>query len=160
MEYLKFTAPIEHMNKGMNHQVVFLPGDVVEQLSISGKARIIGSANGLDYRRAALSDGNGRYYMIFGKDFLKKGGLVMGQQVDITIALDPEPDRVDIPEELEAAMEFDEDAAKRFYGFTPGKQRSLCIYVSQSKREETRIKRALELCEKMRTYTLHGDKTK
>jgi hypothetical protein len=36
-------------------------------------------------------------------------------------------------------------------------QRSIASYVTSAKRQETRIKRALELAHKLKTYTLYGD---
>jgi uncharacterized protein YdeI (YjbR/CyaY-like superfamily) len=55
------------------------------------------------------------------------------------------------------ALEQDEEAAARFYAMTRGRQRSLASYVTSAKREETRVKRAVELAHKLRTRTLYGD---
>ena len=42
--------------------------------------------------------------------------------------------------------------------FTPGKTRSINHYIVSAKRPETRAKGAVEMTEKIRTHTLHGDK--
>ena len=95
---------------------------------------------------------------MFGVAIMKDMGIVMGDELVITIKPDPNPDHVDIGNEFLEVLELDEEAAARFYSFTPGKQRGLATYVNTAKREETRIKRALEIAHKLKTYTLHGDK--
>ncbi|MEM8488954.1 MAG: YdeI/OmpD-associated family protein, partial [Bacteroidota bacterium] len=70
---------------------------------------------------------------------------------------DPDPDHVELGEELEEVLAMDEEAAARFYSFTPGKRRGLAHHVNSAKREATRIKRALEIAHKVRTYTLYDD---
>ncbi len=71
---------------------------------------------------------------------------------------DPDPDSVDVPDELVEALAEHPEAQERFDAWTPGKKRSLASYITQAKRSETRIKRAFEMAYKMETYTLYGDK--
>ena len=58
---------------------------------------------------------------------------------------------------IEEALEHDAAASKRFATFSPGKKRSVASYITQAKREETRMKRAYEIAHKLSSYTLHGD---
>jgi uncharacterized protein YdeI (YjbR/CyaY-like superfamily) len=88
---------------------------------------------------------------------LREMGVAEGDSVAVEIEPDPEPDRVDVCDELLIALEQDFEAKERWDSFTPGKQRSIELYVSGAKREETRIKRAVDIVEKIRTRTLHGD---
>ncbi len=78
-------------------------------------------------------------------------------ELTVTIEPDPEPNAIDVCDEFLIALEQDPDAMERWEELTPGKQRSLAHHVSSAKREETRIKRALDLAMKLRTRTLHGD---
>ena len=71
--------------------------------------------------------------------------------------VDPNPDAVEIAEELLEALAQDDEARERWETFTPGMQRSVNHYVDSAKRPETRIRRAVEVTEKIRTRTLHGD---
>lgn len=151
-----FTAPVEILEKGMRWHVVFIPGDVAEDLELSGITRVVGKIGRADYRRAAVSDGNGRYYITLGKDLRQAAGCREGQMIQVSVAIDPNPDYIEVPEELEAALDTDPEALEIWNGFTNGYRRSLVHYVSGAKRTETRIKRALELCEKMKQRGLHG----
>ena len=69
------------------------------------------------------------------------------------LVLGPRP----IPAELDAALAQDDEARERWASFTPGRQRSLAIYVAEAKRPASREKRALDLAHKLRTFTLYGD---
>lgn len=89
---------------------------------------------------------------------LKKFGVRLGDIVILGLSPDPNPDVVELPEELVEALAQDEQASERFYGFSPGKQRGLVTYMNDAKRPETRVKRALELTHKLRTHTLYGDR--
>lgn len=91
---------------------------------------------------------------------MNEQGIMCGAILDIEIWADPNPEDLDIPEELTETLAQDKEASDRFYAFTPGKQRSLAHYVKSAKRSETKIKRSLELAHKLRTYTLYGDLNK
>ena len=95
---------------------------------------------------------------MFGIQIMKELGIVLGDELMISLDPDPDPDFVELGEEFTEVLELDEEAAARFFSFTPGKQRGLATYVNNAKREETRIKRALEIAHKLKTYTLYGDK--
>ena len=56
-----------------------------------------------------------------------------------------------------AALDQDDAARARWDTFTPGRQRSLLVYITGAKTEPTRIKRALDLAQKIRTHSLYGD---
>jgi hypothetical protein len=113
--------------------------------------------NGHTLRRAIQGKRDEERMLILGRSVLKKIGVKYGDIVTVHLRPDPDPDHVELGEELIAVLNQDPEAADRFYSFTSGKQRSLALYVSQAKRSETRIKRALELAEKIRTNTLYGD---
>ena len=57
-----------------------------------------------------------------------------------------------------AVLAEDAAAKRRWDEITIGKRRSIVHYINGAKKSETRLKRSLELAEKMRTYTLAGDR--
>lgn len=155
-----FTAPIDTIEHGGKRYVVFIPGDVVEELEIKGVMRMIGTANGAAFRLAALSDGHGRYFLQMEQILRREAGVKPGEQVKITVAIDPNPDFIDVPEELEIALDQDPEATEHWNGYTPGFKRSIVHYVTSAKREETRIKRSLELCDKMKNNGFYNQRMK
>jgi len=69
-----------------------------------------------------------------------------------------DPDKINIPEELEAVLEQDEDARKAWDKLTRGYQRGLIHYVTSVKNVDSRIKRAIDLMERAKTGQLYGQK--
>ncbi|WP_421754831.1 YdeI/OmpD-associated family protein [Croceimicrobium sp.] len=90
------------------------------------------------------------------KAILKSWKLEVGDLVQIKVEPDTSEFGMSFPEEFKIVLEQDPEAAEVFERLKPGRQRGVLHYVSQPKGEESRIKRALEMAEKMRTGTLHG----
>ena len=155
-----FTSHVEILEKAMRWHVVFIPDKALLKLGIKGTTRLIGTMNGAAFNLAAMSNGEGQYYLVMGLPLRKAAKVKLGNAVKVIAERDPQPKQVTVPEELEAALDNDPKALEIFNGFTPGYRRSVVHYVNGAKRIDTRIKRALELCDKMRMGTLHGMKNK
>lgn len=137
-----------------------IPTDLANDYLARGIRRIIVTMNGLDVRRAIQSSKDGDRFILLGIPLLREIRVGFGDMIEITMRPDPEPDLVDLGEEFTAVLELDDEAANLFYAMTPGRQRSLAMYVTSAKRTETRIARALDLANKIRTRTLYGDRKK
>lgn len=155
-----FAGPVLRSDTGMRMHYVPLPVAVDDAL---GEARIVvgtlaaPDGEGVPFRRAVHGRGDGAPKLLFGKKVLAEAGLRFGDTAIVELAAAADPDAVHLPPEFEAALAQDDAARARFETFTPGRRRSLGVHVDQAKRPATREKRALELCEKIRTHTLHGD---
>jgi hypothetical protein len=155
---MTFTAAIHRLDDGLRHHYVAVPSKAVEAIKSSGSRRVVATINGVELRRALNSRVDGPTFLILGQPLLKKLNVALGDTVKITLKIDTQPDRVDMAEELTAVLDTDEEAAALFYAMTLGKRRSLELYVSSAKSVDTRIKRALELAEKIKTRTLYSEK--
>lgn len=153
----EFVAPVLRQPRGLRFHYLPLPEEVSDELERAGVRRVVVELNGFRIRRAVMNSVDVGRHLVTGRTILRDARANQGDMVHVALWADPDPDSVDVPEELEAALAQDRAAAERFATFTPGQQRSICVYVTQAKRTETRVKRALELAYKMRTYTLHGD---
>ncbi|MEM0964033.1 MAG: YdeI/OmpD-associated family protein [Bacteroidota bacterium] len=155
-----FAGPVLLTDSGYRMHCIPIPPEIDEAL---GGARAVtgtlASPDGpeVSFRRAVHGRGDGAPRLHFGKTMLKRAGLAYGDTALIELA-PADPDEVHLPEEFAAALAQDDEARARFETFTPGRQRSLGVHVDQAKRSETRMRRALELCEKIRTHTLHTDR--
>jgi len=151
-----FAGPVLRTDAGLGMHFVPIPHEIDDAL---GAARIVvGTLCGVPFRRAVHGRSDGEPKLLFGKQVIAEAGLEMGATAFVEMEPAADPEAVHLPEELEVALEQDEAAAARFATFTPGRQRSLGVYVDQAKRAETRERRAVELCEKIRTHTLYGDR--
>ena len=152
----EFAAPVLREEGGMGYHFLPVPPESAARLAASGTRRVVAVLNGHSVRRALVTVDGGPA-LILGQDLLRTIGAQPGDTVLVDASPDPEPDRIDLGDELEAVFADDAEAAVRFFGFTPGRQRSIATYVTGAKRAETRIKRALDLAHKLRTHTLYGD---
>ena len=152
-----FTAPLQRLSDGMRHHYLEIPPDIAREYDEAGIKRVLVELNGIEYRRAIQNKKDGRRILVLGKDILKEGNLTLNAIIAVVLQPDPEPDFVDMGEELTEVLAQDDEARKRWESFSIGKQRSLAMYVTGAKTVDTRIKRALDLAEKMRTHTLYGD---
>ncbi len=153
-------VPILRLEDGMRMHYAPLPLDISDAFEAAGVRRVIVTLNGLEARRAIMGRKDGERHILFGIPFLREARVREGDMAPLEIRRDPAPDTIDLGEEFTEVLEMDEEASERFYAMTPGKQRSLAYYVTSARREETRIKRALELAHKLRTHTLYGDKVR
>ncbi len=161
MDNFTFITPIEVIEQGMKRHVTFIPDNVVKELEIKANTRLLVTINSQTFRLAAISNGEGQYFIHLGQPLRNETGIKDSLRPhEFTIAIDPNPTDIGLPEELEAALDLDEEAHEVFDSLPAGMQRSLCYYVNSAKRIETRIKRALELAEKLRTRTLYSMKNK
>ena len=135
-----------------------IPADVAEELLAGGHRRVIIHVGDASVRRYMFRTAEGQDAVIVGLAILRDMGLKPGEVAHVDLEIDPNPDHVDICEELEAALAQDDAANERFQNMTTGQQRSIAYYVGSAKRVETRIRRALDMCYKLRTRTLHGDR--
>lgn len=154
-----FAAPLFKLEKGFaRHHYVPIPMEIADELRDAGIRRVIVELNGREYRRAIMGRKDGERYVVVSKEMMREMGVGFGDTVLVDLRPDPDPDRVELCEELVGVLKQDEAAAERFYGMTPGRQRSFNLHVSSSKRSETRIKCALDVAYKLRTYTLYDDR--
>lgn len=134
-----------------------VPDEVAHALREAGTRRVVGTLNGVPFRRALHGIGTGEFQFLIGQDVVREIGAAFGETVEVVVMPDPDPDYIEVPEELVAALDADPEAKDRWETFTVGQQRGYALHVSQAKRPTTREKRALDLAHKIRTYTLYED---
>ncbi|CAN5498841.1 hypothetical protein BH23BAC4_BH23BAC4_07260 [soil metagenome] len=131
--------------------------EVAESLRSAGVRRLLTILNGKPVSRAVQGRADGEQFLIIGQALMRDIGAKPGDMVSVTLAPDPNPDVIEICEELQEALEQDEAASERFNSMPPGTRRSLAYYADSAKRPETRLKRAYEIAHKLSSYTLYGD---
>ena len=152
-----FTTTLSRLNDGMRHHILTVPPEVAKTFEEASIKRVLLELNGKQYRRAIQRKKDGRRIIVLGQDILKEVGIQLGDQVEVSLQPDADPNYVETGEELAEVLAQDDEARARWETFSVGKRRSLALYVTTAKRVDTRIKRAMELAEKIRTHTLHGD---
>lgn len=115
-------------------------------------ARIIFSINGKGrIHRAFMPDGKGDYFILINKEICKQFDLEPDEQVTLEISPDDSEYGMPLPEELSELWALDEDAYRTFHSMTPGKQRSLIYMVAKPKGADTRVKKAVQISEYLKS---------
>jgi hypothetical protein len=154
-----FSAPVVALSIQFKQFGVIVPQDVVEQLPPGSRIRTKGTIQGVPFALAIQNLGSGEKYFTTSKPLLKLAGLKEGQHAHFIFQL-ADPNELETPIEMAEALEQDPEAIAIWSTYTVGKKRSLLHYVSSAKSTDTRIKRALELCHKMKTNTFYVDRKK
>ncbi len=86
----------------------------------------------------------------FGKRYQKELGVMASDFFQLQILEDTTKYGVEMPQELSAVLETDDEALERFRKLTAGKKRSLIYFILRFKNIQTRVDRALIICENLR----------
>lgn len=129
--------------------VVEIPVDIVKKLP-TGRVRVEGELNKVPFNLAIQSKKNGPKYLSVSQAMRKSAGVKSGDRVKVSFAI-VDPDKLDLPEEMQAVLEQDVEGAKKWNKMRVGLQRSLMHYINSSKNVNVRIERALFLINKIKS---------
>lgn len=93
---------------------------------------------------------SGNYCMMFSNNNQKALGLFQNDYFEMQLFEDTSKYGVEVPEELEAVFLSDYDAYAIFETLTPGKQRSIIYAIIRIKNTQSRIDKALIMCENLK----------
>lgn len=151
--YQTTLAPIE---AAFIKTAIFLPQEVIRQLP-KGRVRVKGTFNNVPFALAVQHLKDGSRFFSVSAPLRKAARIKVGDKVDVFFKL-VDPDVLDIPEELEAVLEQDDLARKAWGKLTTGFQRSLIHYITSVKNIDSRIKRTIDILERAKAGSLHGQK--
>ncbi|HRE66074.1 MAG TPA: YdeI/OmpD-associated family protein [Cyclobacteriaceae bacterium] len=146
--FLFETRLVEYDNTLVN-TVVELPADVVKKLP-KGRVRVEGKLNEVSFNLGVQSKKSGARYLSISQAMRKAAKIKPGDKVKVMFNL-VDPDKLELPEEMEAVLAQDEAGAKLWNKLTVGLQRSLVHYINSTKNIDLRIERALYLMNKVKS---------
>jgi hypothetical protein len=133
----------------MPTQILTVPDAVWQALGGKAAKRVIATLNGHAERLGLLpQEGGGRYLMIR-KDLCQQLSLAIGDEVTVGLVLDPDPDHVDLPDELAEALAAWPEAEAAFQKQSGAMRRAIARKVADAKRPDTRARYAVELAERL-----------
>ncbi|NND93703.1 MAG: DUF1905 domain-containing protein [Flavobacteriales bacterium] len=147
-----FEGTIAYFDSNVWNRHIDVPDDIVQWFKTRKITRVLCTIEGkLTKHCALLSHGNGTYFVMLNKEEVKKLGLEVATQVNLTLEEDKSKYGMPIPEEMEELLRQDPEADKYFHGLTAGKQRSLLFIIGKPKGSETRLKKAIAICEYLKS---------
>ena len=144
----EFKSSLIQLNSNVWGLCFLVPQEVVNYFKEKEVTRFLFRINDSEeYPRALISTGEGRYYIYLNKEIAKKQQLIVGSEHLISLRADESKYGMPMPEELSEAFVLFPLADEYFHKLTPGKQRTLIYQVAKPKREETRVRKAVQILE-------------
>ncbi len=114
--------------------------------------RVIIDINGMgEIPSGLMPDGKGDFFVTISKEVRKRFDLELGDEVALTIKPDDSEYGMPLPEELAELWALDEEAYRVFHLLTPGKQRGLIYQIAKPKGAATRVKKAVQISEYLKS---------
>jgi hypothetical protein len=145
-----FSATVSPLkSSACNFTVVFLPKELEAQLPLDKHPRLrVDAVVAGKPMSAALQPTGGRWFLMLSRRALKERGLAPGDTVDVRFTVADQA-AVDVPPELQAALDADPHALAEWEKLTPGKRRGHAWHVSSAKMPATRERRAAEVVDSL-----------
>jgi hypothetical protein len=117
-----------------------IPDEVIDALGAGKNPPVNVTVNGYRYR-STVATIEGRYMVGFNADHRAASGLEGGDEVDVEIELDTQPSTVDVPADLQAALDADVQAQATFDRLSNSLKGYHVSQVTGAKTDETRRRR-------------------
>jgi len=141
----EFEATITAADRGGAY--VAVPADVVAALGGRGRFPVIATFDGVEYRGSVVSTGSGPVIGVLQR-IRAELGKEPGDVVRVTLTVDEEPRRVDVPEDLGAALA-DVHLQARFDALSYSHRREYVQWIEEAKRPATRQRRIEQTVERV-----------
>jgi hypothetical protein len=117
-----------------------IPPEVVEGLGAGKRPPVLVTINGYTYRNTVAVYG-GRYMIGVSAENRAQAGVKGGDEVDVDLELDTAPREVDVPPELQAALDADPAAKATFEALSYSNKSWHALQVTGTNNPETRARR-------------------
>lgn len=134
---------------GSWHYVDF-PENAFEVFGKNGFVRVKGFINGKTFKSNIFPKGNGLHAMTLPLKLQKDLGVKLHDEISISLEEDFDEVIVEMPVELQEALDFDEEMAELFNKLSPANQKYQKMWVNSGKHIETRISRVVKIFERLR----------
>jgi len=134
----KFTATIEAGDGGGAY--VLFPYDVENEFGTKGKVPVEATFNGVPYRGSLIKYGQPLHMLPVLKAIREQTGKGTGEVVEVRVWKDDELRTIEVPAQFKSAMK-KEGILPFFERLSYTHRREYCRWISEAKREETRLAR-------------------
>jgi bifunctional DNA-binding transcriptional regulator/antitoxin component of YhaV-PrlF toxin-antitoxin module len=135
---------------GSWHYVDF-PENAFDIFGKRGYIRIKGLINNRPFKSNLFPTGNGHHIITIPLKLQKQLGIKLHQEIELSVEEDFEEIIVEMPVELQEALDFDEEMAELFNKLSPANQKYQKKWINSGKHIETRINRVVKIFERLRT---------
>lgn len=147
---ITFRAVIE--DAGGGGAFVVIPFDV-ERVFGKKRVKVMATIEGMPYRGSLVRMGGEHHILGILKEIREKTGKKIGDEIEVTLEEDTEPRRIELPQDLRAALERNPEAEAFFQRLSYTHQKEYIRWIEEARREQTRrrrIERAIEMLQQGR----------
>lgn len=138
-----FETRILHGEGSLSLHYIEVPIEIAESLFDKFPARALVTIHNATFHGGVLRRKDGYYLVQMGKATMKKVKASFQDLVEVKIEVDQTTYGYEMPEEMEALLEQDDEGRKVWEAFNPGMKRSLLHHVNSAKSIDVRIKRSI-----------------
>lgn len=135
---MKFKTTI--LQTGANTTGIEVTEKMLEQLGGGKRPLVVVTVNNYSYRSAVGKMGD-KFMVGLSAGNRKNANVSGGDKVEVTIELDTAPRTVDVPEDLQKALDKSNVIKAKFEALAPSKKKAIVLSVTEAKSAETRIRR-------------------
>jgi hypothetical protein len=137
VEVVKFSTAMFQMG---NNTGIEVPAEVVAALDAGKRPPVVVNVNGYEYRSTVAPMG-GKYLLPFSADRRQESGIQGGDAIDVKLTLDTAPRTVEIPDDLQSALNSSATAAAAWDELSYTHRKEHVRSVLDAKKAETRTRR-------------------
>ena len=126
------------------------PENAYEIFGKRGFVKVKGSINNKPFKSNLFPKGNGLHAITIPLKLQKELRVKLNDEINVSLEEDFEERIVEMPTELQEAIDFDDEIAALFNALSPSNQKNYKVWINGGKQIETRIKRVVELFERLR----------
>jgi Bacteriocin-protection, YdeI or OmpD-Associated/Domain of unknown function (DUF1905) len=101
--------------------------------------------------RSTIAVYGGRYFLPLNRQNREAAGVAAGEAVTVELEEDAEERTVDVPEDLQAALDADEAARDAFDALSYSHRKEYADWIVEAKREDTRRRRVDKTLDRLRS---------
>jgi hypothetical protein len=134
---VKFSTTMSQMG---NNTGIEVPAEIVAALDAGKRPAVVVNVNGYEYRSTVAPMG-GTYLLPFSAERRKESGIQGGDPIDVELTLDTAPRTVEVPEDLQTAINSSATAAAAWDKLSYTHRKEHVRSVIDAKKAETRTRR-------------------
>jgi Bacteriocin-protection, YdeI or OmpD-Associated/Domain of unknown function (DUF1905) len=145
VEVVKFSTAMFQIG---NNTGIEVPAEVVAALDAGKRPPVVVNVNGYEYRSTVAPMG-GKYLLPFSADRREESGIQGGDAIDVELTLDTAPRTVEIPDDLQSALNSSATAAAAWDKLSYIHRKEHVRSVLDAKKAETRTRRIAAVVAKL-----------
>jgi hypothetical protein len=138
---LTFTAALYRPEGIGTSTFITAPFSVEQEFGTRAQVKVKGTVNGVPFRSSLMPYGNGTHYMAINQALREAAGISAGDEADFTLELDTEARVVEVPEDVNAALQENAAAGESFERMSYSHRKEYVEWINSAKKPETRTSR-------------------